>query len=103
MDDVYRFCCGELGLTIPEADALTVYELNRRMEWYSRKEDAMWHKIRVLASIVIQPHLKKTIRPEDLIQLPDDVKKPTMTREEISEDVQRKTKEFLRRWQRRFT
>lgn len=60
----------------------------------------MWHKVRVLASIVIQPHLKKTIRPEDLIQLPDDVKKPTMTREEIAEDVQRKTQEFLKRWQR---
>ena len=60
----------------------------------------MWHKIRVLASIVIQPHLKKTIRPEDLIQLPEDVKKPTMTRAEIAEDVQRKTQEFLKRWQR---
>lgn len=89
---------GHLGLSVEQARRLLIFELNRKMEWYSRADDALWHKIRVMSSIIIQPHLKKAIKPEDLIKLREDVKNPRMTKEQIAEDVKRKTEVFLKRW-----
>lgn len=71
---------------------MSLWEFNKKAEGYRRIENKAWHKLRVLATILISPHLKKgaTIRPEDLIALPDDIKKPVMSFEQIQDDITRK-------------
>jgi hypothetical protein len=63
---------------------MTLWEFHLRMEGYNRKRDESWHKVRVLASLLLQPHLKKgkKIRPEDILSLPMD-KKPKPTKEQF--------------------
>lgn len=68
-----------------------MWEVMQRMEGLAKKDRQQWHKIRVLAAILLSPHSKKRIRPEDIINLPDEVKKP-IDKECIQRDIQRKTK-----------
>ena len=68
---------------------MTIYELNRHMEWFKQKDDSLWHKIAVMSSILIQPHVKKRIKPQDLIKIGEDVRKPEMSKEQIAEAVER--------------
>jgi hypothetical protein len=70
---------------------LLIFELNRKMEAFSRKEDRDWHKLRVLATILVSPHSKKRIKPKDLIKIPSidevSIPKPTMSREDRKKQV----------------
>ena len=70
------------------------------MAGHKHKEDRDWHKTRVMASILLQPHLKKgkRIKPEDLIQLGGDVKH-IMTPEQRKADMDRKMKLVKKRIQ----
>lgn len=80
-----------------------MYELNKHFEWHQREDESQWHKIRVLASLLMQPHLKKgkDIRPQDLIPLPNDIKKPKMSKDNMLKDIHRKTNQFMNYWERR--
>jgi len=62
---------------------MTLWEFHLRQDGYKRRRYEEWHKIRVLASLLLQPHLKKgkKVRPEDLVSLPSD-KKPKPTKEQ---------------------
>lgn len=75
------------------------FEFNCAVEAYKQNDRDEWHKVRVLASILLSPHVKKgkKVRPEDLIHLPDDVKKPAMSKERVQADVQRKMKAYRKR------
>ena len=80
----------------PEARKMSLWEFNLKADGYRRLENKSWHKLRVLATILISPHLKKgrTIKPEDLIPLPDDIKKPVMSADEIQADITRKLRSY---------
>lgn len=60
------------------------------MEGYQRMRNESWHRLRVLASLLLQPHLKKgkKIRPEDILSLPMD-KKPKPTKEQFDKFMER--------------
>lgn len=79
---------------------MRMFELNMKLEASAERENRDWHKIRVLASMLLQPHLRKgkRLKPEDLISLPDDVKIPnSMPREERIKDVNRAMKIWKRK------
>ena len=79
---------------------MTLWEFSHRVRAHDKREQADWHKIRVMASILLSPHLKrgKRLKPEDLIPLPDDIKQVrTMTAEQVQKDVDRKTK-IMKKW-----
>lgn len=69
---------------------MTLWEFHLRIEGYNRRRDESWHKIRVLASLLLQPHLKKgkKLRPEDILSLPMD-KKPKPTKEQYERFMSR--------------
>jgi len=98
VDDVYGFLFG-LGLGLQECRQMTMYEVSRRFEQYVKTEERQWHKIRVLGAMILQPHSKKTIRPESLIPLRSDTRS-TMSPEERKKDVEQKLK-FYHQWQMR--
>lgn len=74
-----------------------MYELNRHFKWFAEREEADWHKLRVLATYVVQPHSKKRLKPRDLIPLPSDLKRGKFVRSENAEkDIALKTQLFLK-------
>ena len=80
-----------------------MYEINRHFEYSQRQDEKQWHKVRVLASLMMQPHLKKgkSIRPQDLIPLPNDIKKPRISEDDMIADIHKKTGSFMSYWKRR--
>lgn len=74
IDDIYSFCFTELNLTYVQARSMTLWEYALRSKGFDRQQEREWHKIRVLASMLLQPHLRKgkKIQPQDLIKLPSD-------------------------------
>ena len=80
-----------------------MYEMNRHFEYSQRQDEKQWHKVRVLASLLMQPHLKKgkKISPQDLIPLPNDIKSVRMSDERLIEDIKRKSENFSNYWNRR--
>lgn len=80
-----------------------MYEINRHFEYSQIQDEKQWHKVRVLASLLMQPHMKKgkSIRPQDLIPLPNDVKRTRMSTDNMVQDIHNKTNQFLNYWQRR--
>lgn len=92
VDDIFSFCFTELKLTYAEARELTLWEYGLRAEGFDRAEQREWHRVRVLASILLQPHLKKgkSVKPSDLIKLPsDNMKKVSHTRQDFENFMRR--------------
>lgn len=87
-----------LNVSYMEARSMLVYEYNHRVKGFSDREEQMWHKIRVHASILLMPQVKKgkSLRPQDLIKLPSDIKEPSITRERMIADMEAKTRLFLK-------
>lgn len=73
---------------------MSLYEFRVRADGHAKREEAEWHRLRVLATLLLSPHTKKgaKIKPSDLIALPSDVITPTkrMDTEQIARDVARK-------------
>jgi hypothetical protein len=89
---------GDLGLKLDEFYSMTPGELFLRIGAFNKAESRQWHKIRVMAAIYLNSIKKrgKTIKPQDIIQLPGDnkirlEKKPNLTAQEF--------KELKERWQ----
>lgn len=80
-----------------------MYEINRHFEYSQRQDEKQWHKVRVLASLLMQPHMKKgkSIRPQDLIPLPNDIKRTRISESEMLKDIHKKTDSFISYWNRR--
>lgn len=41
-------------------------------EWQAECDKAAWERMRILASIAVQPHIKKRLTPQELLPLPWD-------------------------------
>ena len=80
-----------------------MYEMKRHFEYSQRQDEKQWHKVRVLASMLLQPHVRqgKTIKPQDLIVLPNDIKKPRISTSDMIDDIHKKTNSFMSYWNRR--
>lgn len=68
-----------MGLNRDDLLSMTTDEFAVAQKAFSDKvnEEAKekWHRLRTLASILIQPHVKKRITPQQLIPLPGDKKR----------------------------
>lgn len=78
---------------------MLVWEFNQHIEAYKKNEQDEWHKVRVLGTFILRPHLKKgsRLKPSDLIPLPDDVKQVrSMDDRRAESDIERKLNMFKR-------
>ncbi len=91
---------GVLGMSLDDFCALEPSEFEAccdayhdRMEQAERME---WQRTRMLATITIQPHVKKKLKPRDLIEFPWEKQPaktqtaPPMTREEQMKRLKRR-------------
>lgn len=82
-----------MGMSYPEMRRATMFELNRKLEGLADREEAEWNRLRTLASMLLQPHLRKgtRLKPQDLIELPSDkhirASPPRMSEAERREEV----------------
>ena len=68
--------------------------------WSNRTETNQresWEQMRLLATISIQPHIKKKITPKQLLPMPWDSEKPTDNAPKLSREEQQKRFESLSR------
>lgn len=69
---------GCMGMSLSDFERLTPQEYNAAAEAYGKHQDAAdrgsWERMRLLAQIVISPHVKHCPTPEKLIPLPWDKK-----------------------------
>jgi hypothetical protein len=84
-----------------EARNMLVWEFNNRILGARDRDLTEWRRTRWLATVILNPHLKKgtRLRPSDLLPLPDDVPLPKMSKERIKADVERKMKVHLKQRQ----
>ena len=93
---------GCIGISYDDFCALSPAEFHQvHQSWAELETDRLhgdWERTRILATISVQPHLKKAIKPQKLLPLPWDkkartkVSKPS-TRERFDEIVKR-TEEY---------
>ena len=90
---------GCLGLSLSDFAALTPDEFRAAADaWRLRREadaEGAWERMRLLAAITIQPHVKKRLTPQQLLPLPwdkprDNRPHPPSTRERVAEIMGRK-------------
>lgn len=93
-----------IGLSVDEFRDLTGEEFAAIATSYEkRQEDAQrgeWERMRLLATIGIQPHIKDKMTPQRLLPFPWDHDKgsgPTETEELTMEERRAKAREFLER------
>ena len=69
---------GCIGLSYDDFCALSPAEFNQvHRSWAERERERLhgdWERTRVMATIFVQPHLKKTVDPRKLLPLPWDAK-----------------------------
>lgn len=87
---------GEMGMTIEELYNMTPRQFQNKREGYRRAVEGdmqtRWESVRWLAAVVIAPHIKKRLRPKDLMAFPWDVgrvKHRAATFEEVKEAVKK--------------
>lgn len=68
------FCLGVVGMRLDDFMRLTPNEADAVCHSYNEAEEqrdrGAWERMRMLAAITIQPHVKKRISPKNLIQFP---------------------------------
>lgn len=98
MADALGFALGCVGLSLPDFCALTPSEFRAVCDAWGRRNEGLeqgaWERMRLLATITIQPHVKKRLTPGQLLPLPWEKPKdtrphPPSTREKVQEVMQR--------------
>lgn len=71
---------GCIGMSVPDYEHATPGEftaiLAQWREHNERREQAEWERMRLLATMVMQPHCKGRLKPEKILPLPWDHKAP---------------------------
>ncbi len=90
---------GCLGLSLSDFSALTPAEFRAAADSWARQREAdaedAWERMRLLATVTIQPHIKKRLTPQQLLPLPwdkprDNRPHPPSTSERVAEIMGRK-------------
>ena len=90
------FAFGQCGLTPGQFYDMTPREFANLSKGFSdtidRQYRAEWERARWIASVVIAPHIKKRMKPGDLISFPWEVKNAVkaFTRGEVFEAINKK-------------
>jgi hypothetical protein len=97
--EVVALATARLGLGLHDLDGLGIEEVELMLKQWAEDEEARqereWERMRLLATIVIQPHLKKQISAQELLPFPwerdhnNAPDKPTVSREEAHERFKR--------------
>lgn len=79
IEELLGFALGCMGMRLDDWCRLDVDDFNSAAKAWSEMRDGgergQWERMRILASIVIQPHVKGRMKPERLLPLPWDKKK----------------------------
>ena len=77
---------------------MSVWEFNNRIAGERDRQAGQWRRTRWLGYVILKPHIQKgkSFRMTDLMELPGDEPPPKMSPERIKEDVERKTRIFLK-------
>lgn len=100
--DAMGFCLGVVGMRLDDFMRLTLKEADAVCHSYHETEEqrdrGAWERMRMLAAISIQPHVKKKISPKSLIQFPwENVRKAEVERPQEPPLTQAEAKDrFLR-------
>lgn len=92
-----------MGMRLDDWCRLDVDDFNSAVKAWNEMRDGdehgRWNRMRILASIVIQPHVKGKMSPERLLPLPWDKKKGKKApKETLSAEAQKeRLKELLKR------
>lgn len=74
------------GLSVGDFERLTPEEFNAVVNAGQLREREAWERARTMATIIVQPHVRKRLQPRKLLPLPWDKAKekraPHMTREQ---------------------
>lgn len=74
MDDIISLGCGILGFCFSEVLDFTLRELALMKEAREKvdynKERGEWERSRWMAALIMQPHLKKRLSPQDICRFP---------------------------------
>ena len=91
---MYGYAVGVVRLTSDEFRQMTVDEFDAVAKAYRESRESEyhdgWERMRVLASICVQPHVRKKVTPKELLKFPWDdkprEKKPIPTKEEAMKE-----------------
>ena len=93
MADALSFALGCVGLSLPDFCALTPSEFRAVCDAWGRRNEGLeqgaWERMRLLATITIQPHVKKRLTPGQLLPLPWDRKRPAAPPVSKEQDMER--------------
>lgn len=94
------YALGCIRLSYDDFCRLSPDEFNSVCRVYVDQEQAQykdnWERMRMLACITIQPHIKNKLTPQKLLPLSWDKKKPKIKAEHVSpEEAKRKRKEII--------
>lgn len=94
--DLLGLAVGQVGMSIAEFSGTTPDEFEAIAWFYAKareeENEAAWERMRLLATITIQPHVKKKISPRSLLPLPWDKKRQRTQQKEapqLSKEEQR--------------
>ncbi len=99
MADALGFALGCVGLSLPDFCALTPSEFRSVCDAWGRHSEGLeqgsWERMRLLATITIQPHVKKRLTPGQLLPLPWEKPKdarphPPSTKERVQEMMRKR-------------
>lgn len=80
-------------MRLDDFEALTPMEFGTIMKAHAEKEDQRlhdgWERTRILTAVIVQLHLNKSLRAEDLLPLPWDKQKSPKTAEKRNPEEQK--------------
>ncbi len=70
-------CCGQMGMSVADFNEVTLRDIWARHRGWTEleryREREAWRRDRFFAALLLQPHSKKRIAPEQLVRLDDEV------------------------------
>lgn len=84
--ELLGFAIGQIGMCMRDFMACTPDEFGAIAKAYTESSDsesrAAWERVRLLAAICIQPHVKRKITPQKLLPLPWDARPKTKRKQQ---------------------
>lgn len=72
---------GCLGMSLGDFRQLLPHQLSAILRHYGERRRDEWERMRLLATLTLQPHSKKALRPHSVLPLPWDAEERTQSHE----------------------